>query len=416
MIRTVISYLRPAVLLVSGMLLTACGGSESSTAVVSTENPTIFYAHTVAFRNNTAVAWGYNGNGQLGTGDGTSATTPVLVNSGSVTGMNGVAVGGTHSVVFDNISGGAVKAWGNNARGQVGDGTTDIKTTPVVVKREDGASLTGLQAVAAGAAHNLALRRDGTVWAWGYNGYGQLGINNTADKASAVPVGLPEVTGLPAGITAIAAGGSHSLALDSLGRVWGWGYNGYGQLGDGTSTDKFSPVSVVFPEPVTVIAIAAGGSTSIAIDSTGQVWGWGYNKYGQTGQTPGAGVDGVKQAVPMKITSLTSVSKIAVGLDHCLALKLDGTLWAWGYNGYGQLGDGETVPAVSDEAVYEDPALVVTGTEGIQGSITEIRAIGHHSLAVTSDGKVWAWGYNVYNQLGDGTTTNRSKPRVVSGF
>ena len=424
MLRTVICPLRPAILLVLGMMLTACGGSESNTAVVTTATPTIFYAHAVAFRNNTAVAWGYNANGQLGTGTSTTHTTPVLVNGGSVTGMDGLAVGGTHNIVFDNISGGAVKTWGNNGVGQLGDGTETAQSVPVNVLRDDDTLLIGVQAVAAGAAHSLALRRDGTVWAWGYNGYGQLGINsNVSRSAKAVRVvGDPEIDALPEGITSIAAGGSHSLALDGLGRVWGWGYNGYGQLGDGTTTDRLVPTRVIFPEAVTIIAIAAGGSTSLAIDSNHEVWGWGYNKYGQAGTAPGVGEDGVRQIVPAKVkltdapdpvTYLTAVSKIAVGLDHSLALREDGTMWAWGFNSYRQLGQGEDDVISTTEAANPFPKQVVAGE--ITGTISDIRAIGHYSLAA-ADGKVYAWGMNSYYQLGNGTTTNSSAPKLVTGY
>lgn len=418
MIRAVFLLWRPAIILAAGLLLSACGGSESNTAVVTTASPTIFYAHSVAFRNSTTFAWGYNANGQLGTGTSTNQAVPVAVSSGtggSLTGMDGIAVGGTHNIAFQNISGGAVKGWGNNAWGQVGDGTETATSTPQDIKKDANTLLTGLKAIAAGANHSLGLHRDGTVWAWGYNGYGQLGINSNDVKSlfALQVVGNPEIAALPSDIRSIAAGGSHSLALDGFGRVWAWGYNGYGQLGDSTTTDRLAPVRVVFPEDVVVIAIAAGGSTSLAIDSTGQVWGWGYNRFGQTGQAPAAGDINAKQVQPAKVVLADfTATKISVGLDHCLALRADGTVWSWGYNGYGQLGRG-VVESVPSKVANPEPAPVTPGGMGV---VVDIRAIGHHSLATTADGKVWAWGMNSYNQLGDGTTGTRSEPRVVSTF
>lgn len=410
MIRSCTLSIRACILLLAGMLLTACGGSEATTAVVSEADPLIFFSHSVAFKNNTAVAWGYNRNGQLGSTNA-EEDGPLQVAGGSVTGMGGVAVGGAHTVVFQNISGGVVKSWGNNYWGQLGDGTTTSpQPSPVEVKRAGGISLTDVKAVSAGLAHSLALGQDETVWSWGNNGYGQLGPGTTATSSSLAI----QVDGLPAGITAVAAGSVHSLALDgSRKEVWSWGYNRLGQLGRGeaTTVPQKDPALVEFPVGVQIIAIAAGGSTSLAIDSDHNVWGWGYNVYGQAGQPPA--VDPMVLR-PTLISGLTSVDKISVGLDHCLALKSDGTVWAWGYNGYGQLGDGEAVPAISDEDAHAVPQQIDRGD--IVGTITDIRAIGLHSLAITSDGRVWAWGMNSYQQLGDGTTTHRSVPKVVSGF
>lgn len=411
--------IRACFFLLATVLLTACGGTETTTVVVSEATPAVFFSHSVAFRNNTAVAWGHNRNGQLGSTNG-EEDGPIKVAGGSVTNMDGVAVGGTHTVVFQNMSGGAVKAWGNNYWGQVGDGTsTSPQPTPVQVKRADGAFLTGVKAVSAGLAHTLALRRDGTVWVWGNNGYGQLGPGGSGSSNTLSAI---QVTGLPADVVGVAAGSVHNLALDSSGKVWSWGEDRTGQLGRNATlegkpdlTTKSTPGLVDIPAGVQIIAIAAGGRTSLAIDSDHNVWGWGYNKYGQAGQTPTIPADLVDPVVlqPTMIAGVSSITRISAGLDHCLALRSDGVVFAWGYNGYGQLGDGNAVPAYN-EAAYFIPQQIKM--DDIVGTVIDISAIGLHSLATTSDGRVWAWGMNAYRQLGDGTTTTRSVPQVVNTF
>lgn len=408
------SALRLALLVFASQLITACGGSTTNTAVSTTTSPTIFYAHSVAFRNSSTVAWGYNAQGQLGIGSGESKSTPTLVNG--IVGFDGIAVGGAHTLAFQNVSGAAMKSWGNNGFGQLGNDNSGSSSTPVTVVQSNGkAPLAGVKAVAAGGNHSLALRRDGTVWAWGYNGYGQLGVNSFASSSSAVKVeGVPGVNALPADIIKIAAGGSHSLAVDAQGRVWAWGYNGYGQLGDSTVVDKLVPVRVNFPVGVIIKEIAAGGSHSLALDSDNNVWAWGYNVFGQLGVAPQANAQysSIPEKVQVNNIPITAL-KISAGLDHSLSLGTDGTtLYAWGFNGYGQLGRGGAVPSVPDATPQPTPQAV----SGIPGTILDIRATGHYSLAFTTNGNVWAWGDNAYNQLGDGTTTSRSTPQRVSGY
>jgi hypothetical protein len=184
--------------------------------------------------------------------------------------------------------------------------------------------------IAGGAHHALALCRDGTVWAWGGNQFGQLGDGTTLQHATPVQVpGLRRVT-------AISAGAFHSVAVLSDGTVWAWGKNQLGQLGDGTTTDRATPVPVRGLKNIT--ALAAGGSHSLALSCEGTVWGWGANAHFQAGsERPIA-----KVVTPVQVPGLTSVTALAAGSAHSLALSSDGTVWAWGYNEKGQLGDGTT--------------------------------------------------------------------------
>jgi len=406
--------------MIAGLLMLAlfagCGGSSSSTPTVPA-TATIFYAHSLAFRNSTTMAWGYNGFGQLGDVSLNNSASPVKV-SGLV-GAKGVAIGADHSLAFFNNS--TVRAWGYNGFGQLGNGTTTFSNVPVPVKIQVGTAssinLTGVTAVAAGGFYSLALKNDGTVWSWGENTNGQLGRNDTDPSppiAGQVMTDPLKGIGLTS-ITRIAAGGSHSLALDNSGAVWAWGYNGYGQLGDGTLVDKNLPVKVAGIPPI--VAIAAGGAFSVAIDNTGAVWAWGYNGFGQLGNKSTTDSNVPKQVVLEDGTPLPNIKAIAAGLDHVLALDGNGAIWAWGYNGLGQLGVGTTTNSSIPVQVPAFTAALITSPFTVDG-VSPILAAGHHTLARKSDGKLYAWGDNAYGQLGFAPPTNldtfRSTPQPVN--
>ena len=245
--------------------------------------------------------------------------------------------------------------------------------------------------IAASDEHSLALEDDGTLWNWGDNRYGQVGDGTTTDRN--VPV---QVSGLTR-VTALAAGDDHSLAIEGDGTVWAWGWNLYGQLGDGTTTDRNVPVQV--SGLTHVIALAAGHGHSLALEADGTVWAWGDNGAGQLG-------DGTRtdRHLPVQVSRLTGVTALAAGSYHSLALEADGTVWAWGDNGAGQLGDGTHTD--------RNAPVQVSGLTGV----IALAAGRGHSLALTDDGTVWAWGYNSSGQLGDGTHTDRNAPVQVSGL
>jgi len=337
--------------------------------------------HTVALKSDGTVwAWGYNVHGQLG--DGTTANRHSPVQVPGLTGVSAVATGGWHTVALKNN--GTVWAWGYNANGQVADGTTSDRHSPVQVP-----SLSGVSAIVSEEDTILALKNDGTVWAWGRNDFGQLGDGTTSDRHS--PVQVPGLSG----VSAISGGGFHTLALKNDGTLWAWGYNVYGQLGDGTTTNRLSPVQV--PGFTDVSSIACGSYHTLALKNDGTLWAWGYNIYGQLGD--GTTID---RYFPVQISGLSRVSfGEYVGGLHTVVLKNDGTFWAWGRNSYGQLGDGTTIDKYSPVQV---PGL--TGVSAVGG------AYGY-TLASKNDGTVWAWGYNGNGQLGDGTTTNRNIPVQV---
>ncbi len=295
-----------------------------------------------------------------------------------------IAAGGWHSLAVCTDS--TVKAFGENATGQLGDNTTTDKSTPVQVS-----NLTGIVAVSAGGdqleAHSMALKADGTVWAWGSNLYGGLGNGTT--NSTLVPV----QTLLLSDVMAISAGGWHSSALKKDSTVWTWGWNMDGQLGDGTTNDRSLPAKVNGLSGIK--QIAAGTYHMLALKSDGTVWAWGDNVSGQIGN--GTKTD---QLTPVQVSGITDVVRIAAGRFFSLAVKSDGTVWTWGENLYGQLGNGNTTDQTTP--------VQVSGLTGITDAITATGAF--HCLAVKNDNTVWAWGRNTYGNLGDGTTTSSSVP------
>jgi alpha-tubulin suppressor-like RCC1 family protein len=348
--------------------------------------------HTCALTTAGGVkCWGDNDSGQLG--DGTSGfaankNSPVDV-AGLGSGVQAIAAGGEHTCAL--TSGGGVKCWGDNYFGQLGDGTTADKNSPV-----DVAGLgSGVQAIAAGGSHTCALTSGGGVKCWGDNGFGQLGDGTTANKNSS-PV---DVAGLGSGVQAIAAGGSHTCALTSGGGVKCWGDNGFGQLGDGTSADKNSPVDVVgLGSGVQVIA--AGGNHTCALTSGG-VKCWGDNGFGQLGD----GTSADKNSSPVDVAGLGSgVQAIAAGGSHTCALT-SGGVKCWGDNGVGQLGDGTS-------ADKSTPVDVL----GLGSGVQAMAVGGNHTCALTSGGGVKCWGDNDYGQLGDGTSADKRTPVDVAGL
>jgi len=339
--------------------------------------------HTCALKSDGTVwCWGDNEYGELGDGTTTERHTPVQVSG--LTNVVAVAPGSVHTCALK--SDGTVWCWGDNYYGQLGDGTTTERHTPVQVS-----GLTNVVAVTVGSLHTCALKSDGTVWCWGFNGAGELGDGTTTDRHTPV-----QVSGLT-NVVAVTVGFVHTCALKSDGTVWCWGYNHHGELGDGTTTDRHTPVQV--SGLTNVVAVEAGGGHSCALKSDGTVWCWGDNYYGQLGD--GTTTD---RHTPVQVSGLTNVVAVTAGSEHSCALKSDGTVWCWGDNEYGELGDGTTTE--------RHTPVQVSGLT----NVVAVVAGGLYSCALKSDGTVWCWGDNEYGQLGDGTTTQRNTPVQVSNY
>ncbi|NMO13423.1 hypothetical protein HPC49_08670 [Pyxidicoccus fallax] len=283
---------------------------------------------------------------------------------------------------------GTLLAWGRNGWGELGDGTATRRDVPVPVP-----GLTGVVAIAAGAYHTVALKQDGTVWTWGLNEWGQLGIGETAPDTRLVPT---QVQGLSE-VTAIDAGRHHSVALRRDGTVWAWGHNTSGELGDWSTVHRFRPVQVKGLS--NVVSVVAGSIHTVALRRDGSVWAWGFNGNGQLGDETFE-----SRPVPAQVLGMTGVASVTSRGDHTVALKRDGTVWAWGRNDLGQLGDGTTFD--SPEPVQ---VSVPGGAVGVFGG-------GNHTMALARDGTVWAWGSNAGGQLGTGSTRGSAVPVRAYGL
>jgi len=343
--------------------------------------------HTCALLGSGGVqCWGYNTSGQLGDGTTTNRSTPVSV-SGLSSGVIAITAGLYHTCALLSSSG--VMCWGSGS-GQLGDGTFADRLTPVHV-----VGLTsGVQAVRAGETHTCALLSGGGVQCWGSNRYGQLGDGTTERRYTPVPV-----SGLASGVQAIATGSNHTCALLSDSGAMCWGWNTDGQLGDSTVTDRHTPVHVSSLSSG-VQAITAGYMHTCALLGTGGVMCWGRNNEGQLG-------DGTmtQRTTPVSVRSLTGgVRALAAGVWHTCALLSDSGAMCWGYNLYGQLGDG----TVTDR---HTPVHVSSLSSGVQGI-----AAGFYHMCALLAGGVQCWGWNREGQLGDGSTTNRITPVSVSGL
>ena len=323
-------------------------------------------SHTLAVRTDgTAWGWGYNAFGQLG--DGTTNSAASAKRIGTLTGVKSLAGGYFHTLAL--TSDGTVSSWGGNAFGELGDGTTKGHVSPAAVP-----GLTGMTAVVTGQWHSAALKSDGTVWVWGRNNYGQLGDGTTTSRSGPVKLGLT-------GVVAIAAGAYHTLALLADGTVRAWGFNLHGQVGDGTIVNRLSPVTVSGLNGVT--AIAAGGLHSMALRSDRTVRAWGNNVTGQVG-------DGttVTRTTPVVAFGAANITSIAAGGYTSYGLRSDGAVLAWGRGGM-------TGSAVDTDTTTPTPLKYVRNIAKISSSLD-------HTVAVTTDGRIFSWGSNVGCQLGIG--------------
>jgi alpha-tubulin suppressor-like RCC1 family protein len=324
-------------------------------------------------------AWGHNSCGQLGNATDSGCASDVFHQAApvQVIGLNDVVAvegGLTHSIALR--SDGTVWSWGRNEFKALGNGSREMLSNVPVQTRNLG----NVVAVAAAVEFSLALRSDGTVWAWG--------INTSSVLAEPYPVpyeSLPvQIQGL-GNVVAIAASGYSAMALRGDGTVWCWGSNGKGQLGDGSSvSDSAAPVMV--RNLANVVAIAAGYNFKAALRTDGTVWAWGEKLICGTAENSN---------VPVQIAGISDVVSIVAGDSHIIARKSNGTVWSWGADTNCKLGNSTCTNK-------NTPTEVVA----VSGAIAFAPG-AYHSVALKPDGTVWAWGWNVVGELGDGTETDR---------
>ena len=372
--------------------------------------------HSIAVNSNGDLySWGWNGQGQLGNGTNTDSNVPLPVRAAG-TPMAGkkivhVSTGGNFykgsSLALS--SEGKVYSWGANDQGQLGNGTATNSNLPVEVKTE-GTPMAGKKIVqtAIGVTHSMALDSEGKVYSWGENVNGLLGTGDAIPTLSPV---LVRTGGTPmAGkkIVQISAGGAHSMALDSEGNIYAWGWGGEGQLGNGENNNSNVPILVKKEgtglEGKTIKKVMAGGMFSMVLTSDGSLYSWGKNNYGQIGDGT---TNNYNLAVAVKTEGTPMAGKTVVDFsisnEHTVALMSDGQIYAWGRNESGQLGDGTNTASTLPVAV-RTVGTPFAGKKAVQ--VVAGGWEGAHSLALGTDGTVYSWGRNLNGQLGDQTTND----------
>jgi len=337
-----------------------------------------------------AWAWGYNNSGRLGDNSTINRSSPVNVCGGFVDWFQ-VEAGDIHSLgVRTN---GTVWAWGNNTFGRLGDNSIITRSSPVSVV----GGFTDWCQVSGGQTHSLGVRTNGTAWAWGYNGQGQMGNDSNISQRSPI-----SVVGGFTDWCHVSAGFRHSLGLRTNGTVWTWGCNGCGRLGDNSNIDRSSPVSVCggFTD---WCQVSAGNQHNLGVRTNGTAWGWGRNTLSTLGDN-----STIDRSSPVSVVGgFTDWCQVSAGHYHSLGVRTNGTAWAWGNQDCGRLGIASSITNICS------PVSVVGGfTDWCQ-----VESGRYNSLGIRTNGTVWAWGAGGAGRLGDGNTANQSSPvSVLGGF
>lgn len=387
------SRMKPTmVALAVALLSTSMGASQAPPASTQIRDVASGANFTLVVKaDGTVVGWGRNTDGQSAQPNAPrgSVASPIVIDlPGKV-----LQVAMSDLTQYALLEDGTVVAWGQNDEGQLGNGpmgaTGELGRYPkpsIAPVRVTG--LKDIIQIEAGHKHALALKKDGTVWAWGTRDEGAIGDGEPKTLRPVMAIGPTQVPGLQ-GITQVAATRQHNLALRADGKVMAWGHNRDGQLGNGTRDNGWSPAEVTGLERVVAVAAGvasfAGNSFSGALRDDGTVWTWGSGVSGMMGngiENPSPDDPGGRNLLPVQVKGLTNVKAISFGNGHAAALLGDGTLRMWGHNGFGQLGVG----AGSD--YYSKP----TPVKGIT-SVSAIYLGSMRSFAVRTDGSLWLWGY-----------------------
>jgi alpha-tubulin suppressor-like RCC1 family protein len=341
-------------------------------------------------KNGRLWSWGFNNVGQLGDNTLVDKCTPVSV-AGAVKTFCEISNGPNQAFALAIDKNGQAWGWGINGNGQLGDGTTTSRRTPVSV----AGTVRTFCKVSVGGFHSLAIDKNGRLWAWGNNSNGQLG-NNATGTSVCSPVC---VCGAIKTFCHIAGGNSQSIAIDKNGQAWGWGFNSSGANGDGGARDNLTPVSVQ-GQKKTFCKIASGNGVSLSIDNYGRLWAWGFNSNGQIGDS-----SAVPKRTPTRVCNTRTFCEVKGANNHVLAIEKNGNVWAWGNNNSGQLAN-----------FYIGSFLSPVSILGAVKTFCQISAGNAYSLTIDKNGRAWGWGYNQQGQLGvNSTEVYVTTPRSVYG-
>ena len=334
-------------------------------------------------------SWGYNNYGQLGDNTLAHKSSPIQTIAGG-TNWKQVSTGGNHIAAIKTD--GTLWTWGYNNSGQMGDNTVVMKSSPV----QTVAGGTNWKQVSTGGNHIAAIKTDGTLWLWGNNMlFATLGDNTLTQRSSPVQT-------IAGGTNwkQVSCGNDHTSAIKTDGTLWNWGYDSYGQLGDNTIVTKSSPVQTI-AVGTNWKQVSSGSYRTAAIKTDGTLWSWGNNSYGALGDNTI-----VSKSSPVQtVAGGTNWKQVSVGASQTVAIKTDGTLWSWGLNNNGNLGDNTIVSKSSPVQT------VAGGTNWKQVSVG-----ASQTVAIKTDGTLWSWGLNIYGHLGDNTLTTRSSPvQTIAG-
>jgi len=365
--------------------------------------------HACALRSDGTVwCWGYNNYGMLG--NSTSTTSYFPVQAGTLNQAEQIVAGKEHTCALLNT--GAVWCWGRNESGQLGNGSTSTFNYPRQVSGPAGVGfLSGITQIDLGASFTCAVKDDQTAWCWGINNYGQLGLGHTSTTYYPAQVTQPGGGGGMSGVTSISAG-QITCALRSDDSLYCWGQGGTTSVSYAT---LLSPYCAAFACPFPLLIEKFSGAVealdnsrndySCAILADGSAWCWGRNQYGQLGNGALS-----QRNTPMQVANLGSMRAISTAYYHSCAVGQDDRVWCWGYNGSGQLGDG------TKNYTYEPKSVVGSDGSGYLEDVFSVCATGGSSCALKHDGTVWCWGYNANGQLGNGTTIESLVPAQVVGI
>jgi alpha-tubulin suppressor-like RCC1 family protein len=351
--------------------------------------------HTCGIRTDATLwCWGFNDYGQLGLGNHANQDRPQQVTTPAAGGWTSVTAGIYYTCA--TRTDGTVWCWGYNGQGQVGIGNESGQDLPRQVTTP---ARGGWTSVTASGDATCATRTGGTLWCWGYNFYGQLGLGNHTNQDRPQQV----VTPAAGGWTSVSAGGEHTCATRTSGTLWCWGYNDVGQLGVGSHAAQDLPRQVATPATGGWTSVTASYGHTCATRTGGTLWCWGWGWYGQLGLGSHTNQDRPQQVTTPAAGGWTGMT--ALGYAHTCATRTGGTLWCWGYNVAGQLGLG-------GDTDQDLPRQVTTPAAGGWAAVS---ATFEHTCATRADGTLWCWGKNDFGELGIGGDTDQDLPRQVTG-